>query len=116
MIDHLDSPEKIEREIEQTRRKVGRDIDELGERLSPRRLKRRAGPVLAIAAVGVCGLWLLRRSNRRRIAGPMRAAVTWLIANPTVLTTGVSVLIGLLVPANRRRESRHLMNDGHKLD
>ena len=114
MIDHLDSPEEIERVIERTRRRVGRDIDELGERLSPRRLKRRAGPVLAIAAVGVCGLWLLRR-NRGRIAGPMRAAVTWLIAHPTVLTTGTSVLIGLLVPANRR-ERRRRTSDGYQLD
>jgi hypothetical protein len=115
MIDHLDSPEEIEREIEQTRRRVSRHIDDLGERLSPRRLKRRAGPVLAIAAVGVCGLWLLRRRNRRRIAGPMRATVTWLMANPTVLTTGASVLIGLLVPTNRR-ERRRPRSDGYQLD
>ena len=45
MIDHLDRPDEIEAEIEQTRQRVGRDIDELGERLSPRRLTRRAGPV-----------------------------------------------------------------------
>lgn len=115
MIDHLDRPDEIEAEIEQTRQRVGRDIDELGERLSPRRLTRRAGPVLAIAAVGVCGLWLLRHRNRRRIAGPVRAAVTWLLANPAVLTTGASVLIGLLVPANRR-ERRRPTSDGHQLD
>jgi gas vesicle protein len=36
------SPEEIEREIEATRERMGRDIDELGERLSPNNLKRQA--------------------------------------------------------------------------
>ena len=36
------SPEKIEREIEATRERMSRDIDELGERLSPSNLKRQA--------------------------------------------------------------------------
>ena len=36
------SPEEIEREIEATRERMGRDIDELGERLSPSNLKRQA--------------------------------------------------------------------------
>jgi hypothetical protein len=36
------SPEEIEREIEATRERMGRDIDELGERLSPGNLKRQA--------------------------------------------------------------------------
>jgi len=36
------SPDEIEREIEATRERMGRDIDELGERLSPSNLKRQA--------------------------------------------------------------------------
>jgi gas vesicle protein len=36
------SPQEIEREIEATRERMGRDIDELGERLSPSNLKRQA--------------------------------------------------------------------------
>ena len=36
------SPEEIEREIEATRERMTRDIDELGERLSPANLKRQA--------------------------------------------------------------------------
>jgi gas vesicle protein len=36
------SPEEIEREIEATRERMGRDIDELGDRLSPSNLKRQA--------------------------------------------------------------------------
>ena len=36
------SPEEIEREIEVTRERMSRDIDELGERLSPDNLKRQA--------------------------------------------------------------------------
>jgi gas vesicle protein len=36
------SPDEIEREIEATRERMGRDIDELGERLSPGNLKRQA--------------------------------------------------------------------------
>lgn len=36
------TPEEIEREIEVTRERMGRDIDELGERLNPSNLKRQA--------------------------------------------------------------------------
>jgi ElaB/YqjD/DUF883 family membrane-anchored ribosome-binding protein len=36
------TPQEIEREIEATRERMGRDIDELGERLSPDNLKREA--------------------------------------------------------------------------
>ena len=36
------TPDEIEREIEQTRGRMGRDIDELGQRLSPQNLKEQA--------------------------------------------------------------------------
>ncbi len=39
---HNRSPEQIEREIELTRERMSRDIDELGDRLSPDNLKRQA--------------------------------------------------------------------------
>ncbi|HEU4524902.1 MAG TPA: DUF3618 domain-containing protein [Gemmatimonadales bacterium] len=41
------SPEEIEREIEATRERMSRDIDELGERLSPSNLKRQAKDAIA---------------------------------------------------------------------
>lgn len=109
MIERDNVPEEIEREIEQTRGRVSRDIAELGERLSPRRFKQRAGQGIAIAAMGAVGLWLLLRPNRRRISGQVRAAVRWLIANPTAFTTAASLLslaTGLLVPGNRPARRR----------
>src|SRR4029450_6520756 len=36
------TPDEIEREIEQTRGRMGRDIDELGQRLSPQNIKEQA--------------------------------------------------------------------------
>ena len=41
------SPDEIEREIEATRERMSRDIDELGERLSPTNLKRQAKEAIA---------------------------------------------------------------------
>jgi ElaB/YqjD/DUF883 family membrane-anchored ribosome-binding protein len=41
------SPEEIEREIQRTRARVGRDIDALGEKLSPQNLKQQAKDAVA---------------------------------------------------------------------
>ncbi|HEX3232789.1 MAG TPA: DUF3618 domain-containing protein [Gemmatimonadales bacterium] len=41
------SPEEIEREIQRTRARVGRDIDALGEKLSPENLKQQAKDAMA---------------------------------------------------------------------
>jgi hypothetical protein len=109
MSDHASTPEEIEREIEQTRRKVGRDIDELGERLSPRRVKRRARQVIAIAALGATAFWLLRPRTRRRLSGPIRAGLKWLLANPTALGAVPAILsfaVGVLTPGSRGRPRR----------
>lgn len=109
MSDHASTPEEIEREIEQTRRKVSRDIDELGERLSPRHLKRRAGQVIAIATLGAAAFWLLRPRTRRRLSGPVRAGVKWLLANPTALGAVPAILsfaVGVLTPASRGEPRR----------
>src|SRR5687768_18619581 len=46
------SPEEIEREIEQTRSRLSRDIDELGNRLSPQNLKQEAKTAIKDAAQG----------------------------------------------------------------
>jgi ferric-dicitrate binding protein FerR (iron transport regulator) len=101
MSDHASTPEEVEREIEQTRRRVSRDIDELGERLSPRHVKRRAGQVIAIAALGAAAFWLLRPRTRRRLSGPVRAGVKWLLANPTALGAVpaiLSLVVGIFAP------------------
>lgn len=91
MSDHTTTPEEIEREHR------------------PKRSgKRHGGQLLAIAALGAGALWLLRQRNRHRTSG-VRAAVRWLIANPTALTTGASLLsfvMGLLVPGSRREAPR----------
>src|SRR4051812_12993530 len=46
------SPEEIEREIEQTRSRMSRNIDELGDRLSPSNLKEEAKSAIKDAAQG----------------------------------------------------------------
>jgi ElaB/YqjD/DUF883 family membrane-anchored ribosome-binding protein len=46
------SPEQIEREIEQTRSRLSRDIDELGNKLSPQNLKEEAKSAIKGAAHG----------------------------------------------------------------
>jgi hypothetical protein len=46
-------PEQIEREIEATRERMSRDIDELGDRLSPENLKRRAKNAITGKAQGI---------------------------------------------------------------
>ena len=47
------TPDEIEREIEQTRGRMSRDIDELGERLSPQNLKEQAKEVITEKAQAV---------------------------------------------------------------
>jgi ElaB/YqjD/DUF883 family membrane-anchored ribosome-binding protein len=46
------SPEEIEREIQQTRNRLSRDIDELGNKLSPQNLKEEAKSAIKDAAQG----------------------------------------------------------------
>jgi ElaB/YqjD/DUF883 family membrane-anchored ribosome-binding protein len=90
---HGRSPEEIEREIEATRDRMSRDIDELGERLSPSNLKRQAKDAIAgkaqdtgswmmdfiqentslVAAMGLGAVWLIRQRNRSEISGDRMA-------------------------------------------
>jgi ElaB/YqjD/DUF883 family membrane-anchored ribosome-binding protein len=87
------SPEEIEREIEATRDRMTRDIDELGDRLSPENLKRQAKEAITgkarqtgfqmidfiqentslVAAMGLGAVWLIQQRNRSQISGDRMA-------------------------------------------
>src|SRR4051812_27553554 len=84
------SPEEIEREIEQTRARLGRDIDELGNRLSPGNLKEEAKSAIKDAAQGaVSNVGEQARRTSSRLVEVIRenplpviavgAGVTWLL-------------------------------------
>ena len=83
------SPEEIEREIEATRERMTRDIDELGDRLSPENLKRQAKDAITgkaqgivhfiqdntslVAAMGLGAVWLIQQRNRSEVSGDRMA-------------------------------------------
>ena len=97
------SPEEIEREIEATRERMTRDIDELGDRLSPQNLKRQAKDAITgkaqdiahnvgarrdtgfrmidfiqentslVAAMGLGAVWLIQQRNRSEVSGDRMA-------------------------------------------
>jgi ElaB/YqjD/DUF883 family membrane-anchored ribosome-binding protein len=87
------SHQEIEREIEATRERMGRDIDELGDRLSPENLKRQAKDAITgkarqtgfrmvdfiqentslVAAMGLGAVWLIQQRNRSEISGDRMA-------------------------------------------
>jgi len=84
------SPEEIEREIEQTRSRMSRNIDELGDRLSPSNLKEEAKSAIKDAAHGaVSNVGEQARRTSSRIVEVIRenplpviavgAGVTWLL-------------------------------------
>lgn len=84
------SPEKIEREIEQTRNRMSRNIDELGDRLSPSNLKEEAKSAIKDAAHGaVTNVGEQARRTGSRLVEVIRenplpviavgAGVTWLL-------------------------------------
>lgn len=84
------SPEQIEREIEQTRTRMSRDIDELGDRLSPSNLKEEAKSAIRNAAQGaVSNVGEQARRTGSRLVEVIRenplpviavgAGVTWLL-------------------------------------
>jgi len=84
------NPEQIEREIEQTRTRLSRDIDELGNRLSPQNLKEEAKTAIKDAAHGaVSNVGEQARRTGSRLVEVIRenplpviavgAGVTWLL-------------------------------------
>jgi ElaB/YqjD/DUF883 family membrane-anchored ribosome-binding protein len=84
------SPEEIEREIEQTRNRMSRNIDELGDRLSPSNLKQEAKSAIKDAAQGaVSNVGEQARRTSSRLVEVIRenplpviavgAGVTWLL-------------------------------------
>jgi ElaB/YqjD/DUF883 family membrane-anchored ribosome-binding protein len=84
------SPEQIEREIELTRNRVSRDIDELGNKLSPQNLKEEAKSAIKGAAQGaVSNVGEQARRTGSRLVEVIRenplpviavgAGVTWLL-------------------------------------
>jgi len=84
------SPEHIEREIEQTRSRMTRNIDELGDRLSPSNLKQEAKTAIKDAAQGaVSNVGEQARRTGSRLVEVIRenplpviavgAGVTWLL-------------------------------------
>lgn len=84
------SPEEIEREIEQTRNRMSRNIDELGDRLSPSNLKEEAKSAIKDAAQGaVSNVGEQARRTSSRLVEIVRdnplpviavgAGVTWLL-------------------------------------
>jgi ElaB/YqjD/DUF883 family membrane-anchored ribosome-binding protein len=84
------SPQEIEREIEQTRNRMSRNIDELGDRLSPSNLKEEAKSKIKDAAQGaVSNVGEQARRTSTRLVEVIRenplpviavgAGVTWLL-------------------------------------
>lgn len=84
------SPQEIEREIEQTRTRLSRDIDELGNRLTPQNLKEEAKTAIKDAAQGaVSNVGEQARRTGSRLVEAIRenplpviavgAGVTWLL-------------------------------------
>jgi ElaB/YqjD/DUF883 family membrane-anchored ribosome-binding protein len=84
------SPEEIEREIEQTRSRMSRDIDELGDRLRPDNLKEEAKTAIKnVAHDAVSNVGEQARRTGSRLAEAIRenplpviavgAGVTWLL-------------------------------------
>jgi Protein of unknown function (DUF3618) len=92
-------PDEIEQDIEATRDRLSRDIDELGEKLSSGNLIRQAGhrvfdsirenPLPAVA-MGLGTVWLLQRRG-----GNQRSGDGAVMAGAAVL----GLALGLLIPA-----------------
>jgi ElaB/YqjD/DUF883 family membrane-anchored ribosome-binding protein len=88
------NPEEIEREIEQTRNRLSRDIDELGNKLNPQNLKEEAKSAIKDAAHGaVSNVGEQARRTGSRLVEVIRenplpviavgAGVTWLLTQRT---------------------------------
>jgi hypothetical protein len=100
------TPEEIEQEIELTRERMGRDLDALGEKLSPDNLKRRAKDAigsgivelirqhpLPVAAAGLGAAWLLSPGDRHERIRPRRQNTLPVAAGAAILGFCVGFLV-----------------------
>ena len=89
------TPDEIEREIEQTRGRMGRDIDELGQRLSPQNLKEQAKEAITEKAQEVADkLGAQARYTRSRV-------VNFIQENPSLVAAMGLGAVWLVQQRNR---------------
>ncbi len=119
------TPEDIEQEIELTRERMGRDLDALGEKLSPDNLKRQAKDALGsgivglvrqhplpLAAAGLGAAWLLSQGDRRAPTRARRQSTLPIAAGAAILGFGV----GLLLSSDKVRRGWPRTAGGHWVD
>jgi len=93
------TPDEIEREIEQTRGRMGRDIEELGQRLSPQNLKEQAKEAITEKAHEVADkVGAQARYTRSRV-------VTFIQENPSLVAAMGLGAVWLVQQRNRSRIS-----------
>jgi ElaB/YqjD/DUF883 family membrane-anchored ribosome-binding protein len=119
------SPEQIEREIEQTRSRLGRDIDELGNRLSPQNLKEEAKTAIKDAAQGaVSNVGEQARRTGSRLVEVIRenplpviavgAGVTWLLTQRSRSDVSGNRMARYAYTGPERRQSEGWQSGGIK--
>jgi Protein of unknown function (DUF3618) len=124
------TPEQIEKEIELTRERMSRDLDALGDKLSPSNLRRQAKDALGsglvefarhnplpVAAAGLGALWLMSLGDRLGRLKPRRRSRGFAADNPLAVAAGAAILgvcVGLLV-SPRKREHGWTRPTGDKL-
>jgi ElaB/YqjD/DUF883 family membrane-anchored ribosome-binding protein len=112
------SPEEIEREIEQTRSRLSRDIDELGNKLSPSNLKEEAKTAIKDAAQGaVSNVGEQARRTSSRLVEVIRenplpviavgAGVTWLLTQRSRSDVSGDRMARYAYTGPERRQGRH---------
>jgi len=112
------SPEDIEREIEQTRSRLSRDIDELGNKLSPSNLKEEAKTAIKDAAQGaVSNVGEQARRTSSRLVEAIRenplpviavgAGVTWLLTQRSRSDVSGDRMAKYAYTGPERRQGRH---------
>jgi ElaB/YqjD/DUF883 family membrane-anchored ribosome-binding protein len=111
-------PEEIEREIEQTRSRLSRDIDELGNKLSPSNLKEEAKTAIKDAAQGaVSNVGEQARRTSSRLVEVIRenplpviavgAGVTWLLTQRSRSDVSGDRMAKYAYTGPERRQGRH---------
>jgi ElaB/YqjD/DUF883 family membrane-anchored ribosome-binding protein len=115
------SPEEIEREIERTRDRMSRNIDELGDRLSPSNLKEEAKSAIKDAAQGaVSNVGEQARRTSSRLVEVIRenplpviavgAGVTWLLTQRSRSDVSGDRMARYAYTGPERRQSHGIKN------